>query len=89
MSSARNEEWTADQWREDRSNNRNRPAVIPRPLIARVGPHGGKAVPMIACQELDWPDDLFKDIAADDVILRPREDRIPTVRTDSASHGVL
>src|SRR5258708_38956557 len=65
--------WSAEQWREYRRSKGIPPKADMPTDLSRFEPRGRELALMMACPVLDWPSDLFKHAAVEDLVFRPRD----------------
>ena len=65
--------WSAEQWREYRRSKGIPPKANMPTDLSRFEPQGKELALMMVCPVLDWPSDLFKRAAVEDVVFRPRD----------------
>jgi len=65
--------WSAEQWREYRRSKGIPPKANMPTDLSRFEPQGKELALMMTCPVLDWPSDLFKRAAVEDVVFRPRD----------------
>jgi hypothetical protein len=68
--------WSAEQWRDYRRSKGIPPKADMPTDLSRFEPQGKELALMMACPGLDWPSDLLKYAAVEDVAFRPRDSAV-------------